>query len=177
MIMASVYIAAFEVLKISIIDRIKNFYTFGFDENGEIVEPDYQSKVLVKDKSVLYTSLKWLKESEAISDDDIDKFNQAKEYRNLIAHEIARLFMDGLPSDLPERFNDMVLLLDKIERWWIVNYEIPLNPELTDKDIIEDEIIPGPIASLQMMVKVALGSDEEANYFINELKKAWMEHH
>jgi hypothetical protein len=173
LILASIYIAAFEVLKNSIIERIRDFYVSGFDENGWIVLPEYKDTVLSKDKSPTYASLKWLKESEAINDDDIQKFNKIKEYRNLLAHEITKMMMEGLPSEFTERFNDMVALLDKIERWWIINVEIPTNPDFDGKydEIDESGIVPGPIMSLRMMIDVALGSDETANYYINEFKK------
>jgi hypothetical protein len=173
LILASIYIAAFEVLKNSIIERIRDFYVSGFDENGWIVLPEYKDTVLSKDKSPTYASLKWLKESEAINDDDIQKFNKIKEHRNLLAHEITKMMMEGLPSEFTERFNDMVALLDKIERWWIINIEIPTNPDFDGKhdEIDESGIVPGPIMSLRMMIDVALGSDETANYYINEFKK------
>src|SRR5215207_2514976 len=77
LILASVYIAAFEVLKNSILERIREFYITGFDENGWIIMPEYKTDVLSKDKSPTYASLKWLKESEAIGDDDIEKFSKA----------------------------------------------------------------------------------------------------
>ena len=43
LIAASIYIAAFEVLKTTIVDRIKDFYANGFDENGWRIDPEYQS--------------------------------------------------------------------------------------------------------------------------------------
>jgi hypothetical protein len=173
LILASLYIAAFEVLKNSIIERLRNFYISGFDENGWIILPEYKDEVLSKDKSLTYASLKWLKTSEAINGDDVEKFNKIKECRNLLAHEITRMLMEGLPSDFTERFNDMVALLDKIETWWIVNVEIPTNPDFDGKyeEIDESKIVPGPILSLRMMVDVALGSDEAATFYINEFKK------
>jgi hypothetical protein len=173
LIMASIYIAAFEVLKNSIIERIRDFYFSGFDEKGWIVSPEYKENVLSNDKSPTYASLKWLKESEAINDDDIQKFNKIKECRNLLAHEIARMLMEGLPLEFTERFNDMVALLDKIEKWWIINVEIPTNSGFDGKhdEIDENGISPGPILSLHMMIDVALGSDKTANYYINEIKK------
>ena len=173
LILASIYIAAFEILKNSIIERLRDFYVRGYDENGWIIMPAYTDEVLSKDKSPTYASLKWLKESQAINDDDIDKFNKVKEFRNLLAHEITNMLMEGLPLDLSERFNDMVGLLDKIESWWIINVDIPTNPDLDDMadEIDEKGIVPGPIMSLRMMIDVALGSNEVANYYINEFKK------
>ena len=173
LILASVYIAAFEILKNSIIERLRDFYVSGFDQNGDIILPEYKDEVLAKDKSLTYASLKWLKESNAITDEDIEKFTKAKECRNLLAHDITRMLMEGLPQDFAERFSDMTALLDKIERWWIINFEIPINPELSaniDKIDLEG-IVPGPIASLRMMIDVALGSNETATYYINEFKK------
>ncbi|MCC6498796.1 MAG: hypothetical protein IT313_00870 [Anaerolineales bacterium] len=176
LMLASIYIATYEILKDSIIGRIKDFYVTGFNENGEIVGEDYQSKVLSKNKSVLYASLDWLQESDAITDDDIETFNKVKQCRNNIAHEISRMLSEGLPKDFSDRFSDMVSLVSKIERWWIVNFEIPLNPEFADKEIIEDEIIPGPIAGLRMMIDVALGDDEKSKYYINEFRKNFPNH-
>lgn len=173
LILASVYIAAFEVLKNSIIERLRDFYISGFNEKGWIIDPKYKTKVLSKDKSPTYASLKWLRESEAINDDDIEKFNKAKECRNLLAHEITKMLMEGLPQDFEERFGDMTALLDKIEKWWIVNVEIPTDPDLIDivDELDLDGIVPGTIMSLRMMIDVALGSNETANYYINEFKE------
>ena len=116
LILASIYIATFEILKDSIIGRLRDFYVSGFDENGDIIMPEYNDEVLIKDKSPTYASLKWLKESEAVTDEYIQKFNEIKEYRNRIAHEMTKMLTEGLPHDFPERFHDMTALLDKIER-------------------------------------------------------------
>jgi hypothetical protein len=174
LILASLYIAAFEILKNSIIERIRDFYTNNYDvENGWIVDPEYAQDVLSKDKNATYASLKWLLESQAINEDDIEKFNKVKECRNLLAHEITKFLGKGLPPEFPTCFNDMVSLLDKIERWWIVNVEIPTNPDFAGKDdeIDENGIVPGPIMSLRMMVDITLGSDESANYYIERFRK------
>ena len=109
MIMASIYIVAFEILKSSIVKRIKDFYTHGFD-----VDPVYKTEVLSKNRSEVYASLEWLKENGAICEDDIVRFGEIKDCRNLIAHEITRLLMDGLPSNLLENYQAMITLLDKI---------------------------------------------------------------
>lgn len=169
--MASLFIVTFERLKTSIIERIRDFYTCGFDQNGEIVDSEYQTKVLSKNSSPLYASLEWLRDAHAISDDDIKIFNEIKKLRNSIAHEIDKMIIDGLPSKLVDYFHEMVNLLDKIEKWWIINVEIQLDPEFAGVEVDEDEIVPGPVASIRMMVDVALGSDEEASFYIEELKK------
>jgi hypothetical protein len=172
LIIASVYISAYEILKDSIIERIRDFYWTGWNSGtGDIIDPSYESEVLSKNRSPLYASLQWLKEADAISDKDLETFDIVKEYRNNIAHGISKLIINGPPSDLPERFSDMVSLLNKIEKWWIVTVEIPLNEELAGKEIDEEGIIPGPVASIRMMADVALGTNEQAEYYIQEFIK------
>lgn len=53
-ITASIFSMAFEMLKSSIIEKIKSFFTNGFDENGLIVSPEYREKVLRLNRSPLY---------------------------------------------------------------------------------------------------------------------------
>jgi len=174
LILASIYITAFEILQNSIIQQIQDFYTIGFNENGWLILPEYKEAILSKDKSPLYASLDWLKENKAINDEDIEKFNRIKDYRNRLAHELSRMLMEGLPFDIADKFNDMISLIVKIERWWIINVEIPTNPDFEGKydEIDECKIISGPIFILKILIDVALGSDEEANFYINEYKKS-----
>ena len=171
MITATVYIAAFEILKNSIIGRIRDFFWTDFDENGDIIDPRYESEVLSKKRSPLYASMEWLKDMDAISEEDVALFDKAKDIRNKVAHEINGLLVEGLPPDLPENFENIVKLLDKIERWWIVNVELEINPQLADKEIDAEEIVPGPVLNLKMMIDIALGSDEQAEIYIKEFTK------
>ncbi len=171
LIVASIYIAAFELLKNAIVDRLKFFYTLGLDENATPTGPEYQSDVLARNRSPVYASLEWLKESQAIDDDDIAVFERVKKLRNHLAHALSRMLAEGLPSDLTIRFHEMVSLLDKIERWWLVNVEIPTNPEYDGQEVDAEKVIPGVIMSLRLLVDVALGSEEESKKYINEYIK------
>jgi hypothetical protein len=66
--LATMFITTFEILKDSVVDRIRGFYTNGLDKNGSIVGPEYQTEVASRNKSVLYASLDWLLEHEVIDD-------------------------------------------------------------------------------------------------------------
>jgi len=68
LIVASVYIAAYEVLKSTIVQRIKSFYTLGGIYKED--HPKYQSEVLSRNRSPVYASLDWLRESHAIDDNE-----------------------------------------------------------------------------------------------------------
>jgi len=164
LIIASVYTLAFELLKAAITDRIRSFYSFaGFEPD----HPKYKSEVLSKNSSPVYASLKWLQESHAITEDDVSIYKRAKELRNRLAHGLSGMLHQGLPSDLTVRFREMVSLLEKIERWWIVNVDI--DHALTTEE--EASIIPGPIVALQLLLAIGLGPEKESKKFLEELIK------
>jgi hypothetical protein len=171
LIVASLFITAFEMLKDSIIGRIKDFFTDGFDENGWTVNNDYKSKVLSLNKSPLYASLEWLKGMEVIGNDDIEEFNKIKNCRNDIAHEITNFISKGPKIDPLPLFSKMIDLVCKIETWWIVNFEIPINPDLDGQHIAEDGIVPGKIMTLRLLADIALGSEEESKFYYKEFIK------
>ncbi|WP_139236012.1 hypothetical protein [Pseudomonas sp. NFACC24-1] len=60
LIAVSLYITAYEMLKESIVGRLRDFYCIGFTADGITISPDYKRKVLALNKSPLYASLTWL---------------------------------------------------------------------------------------------------------------------
>lgn len=76
--LATMFITAFEILKNSAIDRLRNFYANGWDETGPIISTEYQSRVLSRNKSVLYASFDWLQESGAIDSEDLEQYEKLK---------------------------------------------------------------------------------------------------
>lgn len=158
--LATMFITAFEILKDSIVEDIRSFYTNGFDANGPIVGPEYQSEVLSKNKSPLYASLQWLREHDAIDDEDLSIFEKLKSTRNLLAHQLFSVVTGQVESAHKVDFVALVALLRKIGVWWIVNVEIPTNPDFYGQEIDEEGIVPGSVLSLQMLIQVASGSTE-----------------
>jgi len=165
LISSSLFITAFEFLKQSICDRIKDFYCFGFDESGGLLEPKYQTEVLARNRSPVYASLSWLQENGAIEQSDIDTFERIKAARNQLAHNLYELVAGNFPSGHVELFTELVELIRKIEVWWLVNVEIPTNPDYDGQEIREDAIIPGPVIMLQLMLEVASGNEQFLQHF------------
>ena len=165
LVSASLYIAAYDLLKESIIGRIRSFYMVGFNEDGEIVGEKYETAVAARNKSILYASLDWLRENDVIDKSDCEAFERIRKTRNLLAHELLAIVTAGKDSDHIARFEELVSLLRKIEVWWLVNVEIPVNPDFDGKEIDEDGIVPGPVLMLQMMLKVASGNEELLKHY------------
>ena len=154
------FVTTFEILKNCAVDRIKDFYSNGFDQAGPIVSPDYQQKVVSRNKSILYASLNWLKEYEVIDDHDLETFEQLKKTRNQLAHQLFDVVTGQVESDHQAQFEILVELLRKIEVWWVINVELATNPDYDDQEIDKEGIVPGAILSLQMLIQVATGNTE-----------------
>jgi hypothetical protein len=73
----------------------------------------------------------------------------------------------GFAAYLPQ----LMQLLLKIERWWVINVEMATDPDINMDEIDEAGIIPGSYLMLQVLSQVALGNEEEAWYFHRETKK------
>ncbi len=158
--MATMFITTFEILKDSIVDRIRDFYTHGWDQTGPTIGPQYQDEVMSRNKSALYASLDWLQEHEAIDEDDLKTFENLKKIRNQLAHQLFNVVTGQVESEHTSQFPVLVALLRKIEVWWVVNVEIPTNPDYDGEEIDHAGIVPGAILSLQMLIEVASGSTE-----------------
>lgn len=173
LISASIYLAAFELLKDSIIDHPRSFFASNFDINGPTVGSRYQEEILTRNSSPLYGSLAWLRGLNAIDDNDLAVFEDLKNARNTIAHEMHQLASGGAPSKHVAELPKLVALLRKIEVWWIMNVEIPTNPDFDEAtEIDEDGILPGPVMTVSLMVDVALGSEEQANQYLKAFQEA-----
>ena len=168
--MATMFISTFEILKNSIIDRIRDFYTTGWDETGATVGPQYQSEVMSRSKSPIYASLNWLLEHEVIDRTDVDTFEQLKKTRNQIAHRLFAIVTGQTESDHVNQFEVLVSLLRKIEVWWVVNLEIATNPDYAGEEIDEAGIVPGAVLSLQMLIEVASGNTDLLEHWRNARK-------
>jgi len=169
LIVASIFLSAFEILKECILERPKEMYINGFNESGLIVDESYKLKVLSLDKSPIYASLEWLKKCNVINQKDIDAFTRIKKCRNELAHELPKLITEGIKNDPVSNFKSILDLLEKIERWWVCNVTIPTNPEFNDTEVGAKEILLGKVITIHMLTDIALGNDEKSWFYYEEI--------
>jgi hypothetical protein len=116
--------------------------------------------VLSKHKRPLYASLQWLQEHGAIDDGDLATFEKLNATRNLLAHQLFAVVTGQVESEHVAQFDALWALLRKIGVWWVVNVEIPTNPDYDGQEIDEGGIVPGSVITLQMLFEVASGNTE-----------------
>lgn len=169
---SSLYIATYESFKDYIIEEVKFFFNTGFSDGKYIFSKSYNSDVLSKDKSLAKATLFWLMEMGAIEDQDLVIFDELRKYRNKLSHELMTLLFEGLPKELPEKFIDLIKLRVKIEKWWILNIEIPTNYDFdTHIKISEKDIVTSSQVFNQIILDMLSGDEKKASFYLNEMKK------
>ena len=172
LISASIYIAAFESLKESIVGKIRFFYCLDDEETSSPCKK-YKKEVMSRNTSVVYASLDWFKENRAIDEADLIQFENIKKCRNELSHRLFSLIGSrGLPQDFEINFHALVELLHKIDLWWVMNIEIPTDPDYSGQEIDEKEVKVGSVMALQMLWDIALGEKDVANSYYEAYRNA-----
>lgn len=169
---SSLYIATFEAFKDYVVDEVKLFYNNGIEDGEYIFSEKYNLNVIKLDKSILKASLLWLRNLTVIDDNDIETFDELRQYRNKLSHELMTLLFEDLLKELPQKFVKLRTLRVKIEKWYIMNIEIPTNPYFEGKsEINEENIITSSQVFNQLFSDILSGDEKKASYYQNELKK------
>jgi hypothetical protein len=101
----------------------------------------------------------------AIEQMDIDLFDSIRQHRNEVAHEPMEFLASAKRNFDLSKFQDLITLLSKIEKWWFMNYELSINSDMLPDGANPEEVVPGPIWSLQLMFNIALGNEPEKGYY------------
>ncbi len=168
---ASIYLAAWETFRRSVIGRVESFYLVGFDENGLKFSEAYQSRVVSRDKSPFRASMLRLLEQGAINEVDIGLADRSREHRNEIAHDLPRYIASAQHNVDVQLLVDLCQLMNKIDVWWIRNVEIPTNPDFDDQDvdaIPDSEIKSGNMIFMEIMLNIASGNEDVSRQLFEE---------
>jgi len=150
------------MLRGSVIDQIRSFYTDGFDENGPIVDDAYSLKVLSLDKSCFRASLLWLEEHDVVTEDDMASFDDIRRHRNELAHNLPEFITTAGREINAHLLTRICELVTKIDKWWILEFEIPVNSEYDGREIDAAGVRSGRMIFLQAMIDIAAGEDSSA---------------
>ncbi|MGB4654195.1 MAG: hypothetical protein ACOXZ9_07785 [Bacteroidales bacterium] len=172
LIFSSLYIATFESFKDYVVDEVKFLFNTGFSDGEYTFSGRYKTEVLSKDKSIINATLLYLKDLGTIDENDVEIFNELRKYRNKLSHELMDLLFEGLPEELPEKFIQLIKLRVKIEKWWILNVEVPTGFDLySNNNISEKDIYTSSQMFNQIILNMLSGDEKKANFYVNELKK------
>jgi len=128
---AGLYSLAFQMLQDSIIQRPEGFFTM-----GEPTKQSYKTKVLdLNPDSKLFASCRWWQQQGVLTEQDIQEFRQLRQHRNEIVHALPNVLLNPDIQVDERKLTTIYQLLCKIDRWWIMEIEIPTNEDFEGQDI------------------------------------------
>jgi hypothetical protein len=176
LLVASLFVTSFEMLKTSVQDRIQGFLCFNssFNSEGELeyeISDDYKNQVLerfipnidrrkYRDYHLFYSSCLWLKDNNFINQSEINELEKIRKHRNLISHNPLKLLVDDNININVSLLKKSQELLTKIEKRWIIEFEIPVNPDFDGHEIDESQVQSGTSIFLDYLMEIA---DDEIN--------------
>ena len=166
LICVGIFLSSYETLKGSIVDQIRDFYTTGFDQDGPILSPTYEDKVLALDakRDAFRASIAWLKEERIIDQNDERIIYDIKKHRNELAHELPKFLSDAQQEIQLSKLTELVALVVKIDRWWILNVELATQDEIDPSTVDESEIMSGRTLFLHLLLGIATGAHSTELY-------------
>ena len=174
---SAMYIVSFEIMRNSILDHLRGYYTRGYSDGKRVFSERYKSEVLALHKSPLTASLLWFKKNGVVDDDDIDAVDRIREHRNLLAHELPKIITDCDYEIDFSLYTNIQEIVAKIDRWWVREVEIPTNPDMDhlDADSIPDlEITSGNMVFLHLLQQIV--ADDGTNKWYNDIMNGTAEH-
>ena len=163
LIACSLFLAAYETLKSSVIKQIRGFYTLSFDANGRALTRDaYKREVVDLHKKLLPASILWLRSRDVINDADVERLEEITIHRNEIVHQLPELVMTVGKEVNFELLTRICELVTKIDTWWILNFEVDVNPDFDGREINASEVHSGNMIFLQMLTQIAAGEEPTA---------------
>lgn len=178
LISAGLFLVAHEMLHDSIIRHPRSFFSDIWTANDGFVPSDkYDAEVLALDpkgkSSALRGSIAWWRKMEAIDDADEIAIRLVTDARNNLAHEMSEMISGSKPPEFSDHFAMLMGLVNKIEKWWIINVEVATDPDYGGEELHEGAIVPGSAWMMDMLTQVALGEGDEAWELHRQFKELW----
>jgi len=178
LINASLILTAYELMKYSLIDKVKGFFEFdkehipeSYNEHKNEIEKIRKKLPKEFQKYPLLIYARWFKEHEALSEVDFNNLVRIWRYRNRIAHELIEFLVD---SDFELEVKYLFEIRDIVEKadiWWVKEVEIPINPDFDQVEVKDSDIRSGRMIILDHLISVALDlppvSEEEKSDLVH----------
>ena len=163
----SIYIAVYESFKEHIVSNVKYFFWSGIEDGKEQFH-GYDEEVLSLSKSKenrqIKGTLAWLEKYGCINDEDIKLFKTITDTRNTLTHNMPNKLFEGVNDQTVESFISMIKLFEKIDKWGIMEIEIPTSGQYTaeeQQNIDWDQVTSVDLEFLKIITDVALNGNKQ----------------
>lgn len=154
LISASLILVAYELMKYSVVNRAKDFFTSSNFRNQIKDLRKNLPKKRCKHDLLVYAL--WYQKNNVLSVRDFKNIIKIWEYRNDVAHELLKYTIDSdFELDIKKLFQ-LRDIIEKVDIWWWREVEIPGNPAFDNVDVKDTDIKSGQITILNHLISTAL---------------------
>jgi hypothetical protein len=156
LILVSLFIAAYETLRESIVQQLKDLYRHGFDE---ALSKGYESEVLCLSakRNSFQASVAWLRSKGVIDEADEEIIAELRRHRNEVVHELPKFVAEAGKDVQVLKLTQIQRLVAKIDRWWIINFELDAL-DIDPANVGPEEISSSRMVFLDLMIGIATGT-------------------
>ncbi len=124
LMIASLFLSGYELLKNCIIDDLKSFFITGFNEKEYKYDEKYL-KICPNKKTLYQDSCNYLLVMQAITNEELIALENIRIYRNKVAHNLNSILVDEQQNIDIELLRKLSHLLTKIDNHWCqIDFEI-----------------------------------------------------
>ena len=185
LLLSSLYLTAFELLKLAIIEGTKDFFVDqdeitvdqeqlmrgslqdilvdriieGYEEQISRYKNEVGVRLNDRDRFGLISSCQWLQKKGVMSEKDIEDVKAFRDHRNEIAHELPNLLVcEGFDVN-KDHFQRMRILIQNIDVFWARN-DLLIDPttgeEVDIYDFSDKEILSTRVMMLDLIIQTVL---------------------
>lgn len=155
LVQAGAFLSAYELIKLQVIDGVRDFYWTGQENNGEkVLYPRYETDVCARDKSPYRASVAWLVENDAITQAQAQTLEKIHEHRHKIAHELPKILIDPDFEIDASLLIDAALALRSLDVFW-GRISMSTDPQWDDAEVTGRDIWGGPSLLMRSLIRIA----------------------
>ncbi|MDE7321739.1 hypothetical protein [Acetatifactor aquisgranensis] len=172
---AALFVLNFECLKDYIITQPRTFYSDVLIKDGELCceeTEEYKKEVRSLEKNIENASLRWFMNTDAITEEDYNLYQELRERRNDITHELLKNLNNGFNETDAKLYVKLLELYQKIDKWWINEIEIPISGEVLPDEYDSEQVLGGQAMILSIINDIIFDNNKERyKNLLDELKK------
>jgi hypothetical protein len=155
LVRAGAFLSAYELIKLQVVDGVRDFYWTGLEEHGKkVCYPDYQTDVLTRDKNRFTASVAWLVDCDALTADHASVLEEVHRHRHEIAHELPRILIDPDFEINSSLLIDAALVLRALDVFW-GRMSMEIDPQWDGVDVADKDIWSGPSFLMGSLIEIA----------------------
>lgn len=172
---AALFVLNFECLKDYIITQPRDFYSDVAIKDGKLCceeTEEYKKEVRSLEKNIENASLRWFMNADAITEEDYNLYQELRERRNDITHELLKNLNNGFNEADAKLYVKLLELYQKIDKWWINEIEIPISGEVMPDEYDSEQVLGGQAMLLSIINDIIFDNNKERyKNLLDELKK------